>query len=183
LLLLIFVIFLAGYLIAMNDKSKKQTRSLNEHFVQELKSSTSPETIKQSEPEVSQVLSKIDRIYREVYGEPVPADKMSLYYKSLGSADFDEGAFKRRVSLERKMEFEDLIKSTYIDVLKRPPTPTELNKYIDLYILNNMKTKQDLEFILRLDVESAIKSEKASKVPKKNDAEEYKTYKMIISVY
>jgi hypothetical protein len=197
-LLLIFVVFLAGYLIATNDESKK-IRPRVEHFVdgdgEFLALDPTPTPVPATSEEAQRVLAKIDKVYRDVYNEPVPADKMSLYYKSLGATDFDEGAFRRRVSFERKAEFELLVKQVYEEVLKRPPTPSELTKYIDLYVRNDMRTAQDLQYRLRLDVEIAARSnaaKEAERVLTQNDTAEeanvvpgndYATYKMIIATY
>lgn len=189
LLLLIFVVFLAGYFLAENDVAKRPRPSNIEHFAAN-KSDTEYYAIEDptSKPaevptaEVESILAKIDKVYKEVYGEPVPADKMSLYYKSLGSSDFDEGSFKRRLSFERKAAFERLVKDVFMEVLKRLPTPTELQKYIDLYVGNQMKTQQDLEFILRLDLEAVIRSDKTD-IHEPDKKEDYGTYKIIIATF
>ncbi len=196
-LLLIFVVFLAGYLIAINDESKK-TRPRLEHFVdgdgEFLSLEPTPTPVPVTSDEAQRVLAKIDKVYREVYNEPVPADKMSLYFKSLGAMDFDEGAFRRRVSFERKAEFEQLVKQVYEEILKRPPTPSELTKYIDLYVRNDMRTAQDLEYRLRLDIEIAARSNAAKEsastltqdgAPEANvvPGNDYATYKMVIATF
>lgn len=191
-LLLIFVVFLAGYLIAINDESKRRHRSA-EHFKDDpsgeyLSLEPAPAPPAATTEEAQRVLAKIDKVYREVYGEPVPADKMSLYFKSLGASDFDEGAFKRRVSFERKAMFEQRVKDVYADVLKRPPTPSELQKNIDAYMRNEMRTPADLENILKLDVEIAARSKAAAAVAerpplKEQTGPDYAKYKMVISTY
>jgi hypothetical protein len=189
LLLLIFVVFLAGYFLAENDVAKRPRQANLEHFQASKETEKeyyaieeTPNPVEIPTAEVEIILAKIDRVYKEVYGEPVPADKMSLYYKSLGSADFDEGSFKRRLSVERKTAFETMVKDVFMEVLKRLPTPTELQKYIDLYVGNQMKTQQDLEFILRLDIESVVRSNK-SEIPEPEKKEDYGTYKVIISAF
>jgi hypothetical protein len=189
LLLLIFVVFLAGYFLAENDVAKRPRHANMEHFQATKETDTeyyaieeSPKPAEVPSAEVEVILAKIDKVYKEVYGEPVPADKMSLYYKSLGSVDFDEGSFKRRLSFERKASFETLVKDVFMEVLKRLPTPTELQKYIDLYVSNQMKTQQDLEFILRLDIESVVRSNKTD-IPEPDKKEDYGTYKVIISTF
>ena len=194
LMLLIFVVFLAGYFIAENDVAKRQRPAAMEHFQAKASKDTEnnyypiEDPLKRSEEavipsaEVEDILAKIDKVYKDVFGEPVPADKMSLYYKSLGASNFDEGSFKRRLSIERKTAFETLVKDVFMDVLKRLPTPTELQKYIDLFIGNQMKTQQDLEFILRMDLETIIRSDK-SDIPEPVDKEDYNTYKDIIATF
>jgi hypothetical protein len=193
-MLLIFVIFLAGYFIAENDVAKRQRPVATENFLQfknkEAESNFYPveDPLKRSEEavipsaEVEDILAKIDKVYKDVFGEPVPADKMSLYYKSLGASSFDEGSFRRRLSMERKAAFETLVKDVFMDVLKRLPTPTELQKYIDLFLGNQMKTQQDLQFILRMDLETVIRSDK-SDIPEPVDKEDYNTYKDIIATF
>jgi len=189
LLLLIFVVFLAGYFLAENDVAKRHRPTNTEHFSARNQDTeyyaiedTSAKPAEIPTAEVEAILAKIDKVYKEVYGEPVPADKMSLYYKSLGSADFDEGSFKRRLSFERKAAFENLVKDVFQEVLKRLPTPTELQKYIDLYMGNQMRTQQDLEFILRLDLEAVVRSNKTD-IPEPDKKEDYGTYKIIISIF
>lgn len=189
-LLLIFVVFLAGYLIAINDESKKPRNARVEHFVdgsgEYLSLDTTPTPQPVTSEDAQRVLAKIDKVYRDVYNEPVPADKMSLYFKSLGASDFDEGAFRRRLSFERKAQFELLVKNVYDDVLKRPPTPSEQQKYVDLYERNEMKTPMDLEYLLRLDIEIAARSSSSQETPppmQEAPQNDYATYKMIIATY
>jgi hypothetical protein len=184
-MLLIFVVFLAGYFIAENDVAKRKQpvgAGGTEHFESEYSPVDKKDDIAIPSAEVEKILAKIDTVYKDVYGEPVPADKMSLYYKSLGAANFDEGSFKRRLSIERKTSFETLVKDVFMDVLKRLPTPTEQQKYMDLFLGNQMKTQQDLEFILRMDIESVVRSD-TSDVPELADKEDYNTYKEIISTF
>lgn len=187
-LLLVFVVFLAGYFMASNDASKVAKRA--EHFQESDREYTRVDDAAAPVPTdaVQEVLAKIDQIYKDVYGEPVPADKMSLYFRSLGSPDFDQGAFKRRLHMERRAQFESLVKNVFVEVLKRPPTPTELDKYIGLYLDNHMRSQQDLEFILRMDVESVIKTEKVDKnllfnEQSKEPHQDYEGYKTIISIF
>lgn len=184
-MLLIFVVFLAGYFIAENDVAKRKrpiSAGGTEHFESEYSPVDKKEDISIPTAEVEKILAKIDTVYKDVYGEPVPADKMSLYYKSLGAANFDEGSFKRRLSIERKTSYETLVKDVFMEVLKRLPTPTEQKKYMDLYLGNQMKTQQDLQFILRMDIESVVQSD-SSDVPELPDKEDYNTYKDIISTF
>jgi hypothetical protein len=177
-LICLFAIFLAGYLLAVHDKTRRENREkrVQENFEEgramltqddglgPVPNSRAPApgpggTAKPpaKKPTRAEISNQISRVYREIYGIHIPDSTLQSYLDDYGSSrsQFDEAAFKRMLVKQRRWEHTNTIKAAYAKVMRRLPTPVEIDKYIDMFYTGSLGTQAQLEDMLLVDPEHA----------------------------
>jgi hypothetical protein len=154
-LLLLFAIFLVGYMIAVNDVHKRNQReSHKEHFAEGDESFVLPNKTNAkiiSAQNDSTILYQMNQTYREVYGMEMPIQELNAYRANYDLSTFEPVAFKSRLIKKLRTEYRVAVKAAYAKVLNRLPTQHELDTYVQLMVSNTLKTQSDVEQMLRTD--------------------------------
>jgi hypothetical protein len=172
--ILLFVTFIAGYLILTNSRYK-----LQEYFEEEATNSTSAQAniINPNDP----VDQQIRALYQKVYFEEIPPEELARYTAELNQDNFDADSFCRNLTIERTSAVQDMINEVFMKVLKRPATPDEMDKYLDLYMSGQLTSPNDLVRILSNSPELAVDTAPLPQQELKRD--DYNLYKQIIDTY
>ena len=165
---LLFVIFLAGYLILTNSKAK-----VKEYF----------DDNEITGPDTQDISTQVSQIYKEVYFTDIPQTTLASYTKNLNSTNFDAATFRKTLTVERTGNVRDVIKSAY-DKVNRQPTQDELQNYTNAFMTNQMTTKEQLMDELRLSPEAiSTKETRTAKQSTELTNDDYDMYKKIIDTY
>jgi hypothetical protein len=161
---IIFVLFLALYLIVTNSKEK-----VREYFGEE------------------DTETKIIRIWKAVYLMEIPDDTLQSYLKDekITKTYFDEDNFKDTLYKKRVAEIEQMINDAFESVLHRLPTPHEKKMYIEPIMLRKIKNRAHLERIIANSPELATRTDatRDKAKEKKLNQEDFRLYRKIIDVY
>lgn len=164
--LLLFVVFIAGYIIASNDKKVERFAEQND------------------------VSSQVSQIYEKLYYQKISKMELDKYMKELNANNFDPDVFERNLALQRRSEINDEIKKAFSNIVKRLATPSEVEKYTVQRQNNTLKNYAELEAKVKKDLESEL-IQKSEGKPSPDSAEkqkemktnEYEIYKKIIEIY
>lgn len=161
---IIFVLFLALYLIVTNSKEK-----VHEYFAEE------------------DTETKIKRIWKAVYLLDIPEDTLKAYLQDekLTKTAFDEDNFKDTLYKQRVAEVEHMINDAFERVLHRLPTPHENKMYIEPIMLRKIKDVKHLERIIANSPELATRTDatREEAKEKKLTQEDFRLYRKIIDLY
>jgi hypothetical protein len=157
-----------------NSRSK-----LQEYFEEEATNSTSAQAnlINPNDP----VDQQIRALYKKVYFQDIPPEELARYTAELNKDNFDADSFCRNLTIERTSAVQDMINEVFMKVLKRPATPEEMDKYLDLYMSGKLTSPNDLVRILSNSPELAANSPPVPQQELKRD--DYNLYKQIIDTY
>ena len=161
---LLFVIFLAGYLIWTNSQTK-----VKEYF---------------DDDATADIPTQVSQIYKEVYNVDIPKDDLDKYTKSFNATNFDPNTFKEQLTAERTASVQDMINKEFQAKLKRQATPDEMEKYTTAFMTNKMTTTEQLDDDLAISPE--VVSNADTKNAKQNadlTKDDYALYKKIIDIY
>jgi hypothetical protein len=162
-LVLLFAIFLAGYLVLTNSREK-----VKEYF----------------EEDAKDIPSKIRAVYKEVYHKDIPEDELEKLSKQLNPTNFDAIALRNTMTAERMNHTEDLVKHAFDDRLKRQPTPQEVDRYRKSLMSGELKDEHALKATLNNAPEKVItrrtRDHHASHALTEKD---YELYRRIIATY
>lgn len=172
--ILLFAIFLAGYFILTNGNSKEAFEESN------------VESKKEECKQDDSIDADIKAVYKDVYGTDISAAKLKEIKQKdcLNKSNFDAEIFKRSLTAQRTSEVQDMVNKIFMDTIKRPPTPQEMEKYVELYLSKKMTTKEELVRILEYQPEKVVTDEtRATKAQEAVTKQDYQLYKQIIDVY
>jgi hypothetical protein len=172
-ILLIFVIILAGYMIITNSKQKTK-----EFFEADEAQPSCGDIGKDKNKSVEE---KIKAIYKKVYFRDIPVDELKRYSKELNESNFDAEAFCRSLTIERTAEIQDMIHQTFMKTLGRPATPQEMDKYTEMFLTGKLTSPEQLVRILSNSPENVKSVPKV--VQSQFDNKDYTIYKQVIDVY
>lgn len=178
-LLFLMVVFLAGYLLAINDTSKKLTKGLTEGF------DATEVVIKRddNESDPRMIINRIDAVYKEVNGTNMPADKLRELVQTYDLKTYSDEAYRKMLMSELKSDHTMTVKNAFAQVLNRMPTPFELEKYVNLFMEKNLTTPEQLEALLSSGPEGAGVSVEQKKCVDAGSKDDFKHYQDITKTF
>lgn len=175
-LLFLMVVFLAGYLLAINDVSKKQKEGFDATEV----------VLRQAdvyEEDPNMIVNRIDSVYKDVYGTNMPADKLRDVVQTYDLKTYSDEAYRKMLLNDLRSDHVLTVKNTFGTVLNRLPTSIELEKYVKLFMEKNLTSAEQLEALLSSGPEAVGMSVKESKCVQGASKDDYKYYQDIVRVF
>jgi hypothetical protein len=171
-LLFLLVVFLAGYLLALNDASRKVKEPFQDVIVK---------PIEDEDP--TQLVNRINDVYREVYGVSIPTEKLQQLTSTYDLTTYSDEVYRKILLNDLKDDHDMNVKTTYAEVLGRLPTPVELDKYTTMFQDKRLTNLTQLQALLKAEPEAANKLLKPRACLYDSNKDDYAVYQRIVQVF